>query len=108
MVKVHTIGNMVGQHIPQRPNVSKRCECGSLMSQAASRCIECSARHNAKAQRKEGLDDEARDRHRRTSAVIAAGFTLCEAMDMRPFVFEWDQIVQFAPGVVIRAWWKRA
>jgi len=47
------------------------------------------------------------DRHHRWSACLEAGWTMEELIAMRPFLFEWEHIVKFAPDVVIKRWWRR-
>ena len=104
---VHTMDDFLGAHEPQRPNVQKVCpDCFGLMSSGATLCVACSGARSSERQSR-GRDEDTMDRHRRWSACLEAGFTNEEMMAMRPFVFEWKQIVQFAPDVVIRGWWDK-
>lgn len=43
IIRVNTMASgFVGQYIPRRPNVSKRCpDCHGLMSPEAEHCVEC-------------------------------------------------------------------
>lgn len=102
LIHAWTMGNFPDEHTPLRQHAYKLCACGNLMSEHAERCVGCNSRRIIEEREGRPKDAAMMDRHRRWSACIEAGFTTAEMMAMRPFVFEWEQIVEFAPGVVIR------
>jgi hypothetical protein len=47
------------------------------------------------------------ERHKRFGLALEAGWTISELMALQGNLPTYEQILQRAPEVVIRAWWKR-
>jgi len=100
-IHAYAMGDFVGAHEPKREFQDNCPECGGLKARSSRVCVFC------RVPRPVQKSEDAMDRHHRWSACLEAGWTMEELIAMRPFLFEWEHIVKFAPDVVIKRWWRR-